>query len=82
MCQSTVYFSTVFPIYLVNIFFFIYETLFERTEQMYLMFVGVKPLKLINTSVLIPQNSNYIENLSIFKFGIIFLFLEGGWVAC
>ena len=26
-------------------------------------------MKLINSSVLMPQNSNYIDNLTIFKFG-------------
>ena len=36
----------------------------------------------INTCVLIPQNSNYIENLTIFQFGGIFLFLEGRWMSC
>ena len=38
--------------------------------------------EIINTSVLIPQNSKYIENLTIFQFGRIFLFLEGGGDGC
>ena len=34
--------------------------------------------KLMNTNVWIPHNLNYIENLTIFKFWWIFLFVEGG----
>ena len=37
---------------------------------------------LMNTNIWIPQNLNYIENLTIFKFWWIFLFVDGGWICC